>query len=384
MTTRRTLAMLYVLHSWAGILVGLWVFVVGVTGALLVFKAEIDLWANPSLVDLPRAASPVGPDAVLRSLALERPDVVPTLLQPPNEVNPSWFVFSGGSGGSERIKWSARADTGEIVSPVDSELGQFIRNVHVFLLFGPRWPVGFLGVVVLFLIASGLVIHRKISSSLFTLHWGRSFRVVIADVHRVAGVWGVGFHVVIAFTGAWLGLAPVFEQTYRLLADSGERPRVEAPATSAALAAVAVPPALAPSVDRFLARAVEDIPGLRVELIALTRWGRDEPRLRFSGRIEGALSSALEVTYDMRSGALLERSAPADGSALMALDRAMEPLHFGNFGSLGLKWLYFVLGLGQAALAASGTLIWLERSKLRLRDVAAGSAPAQGASQGHV
>jgi uncharacterized iron-regulated membrane protein len=40
-----------------------------------------------------------------------------------------------------------------------------------------------------------------------------------------------------------------------------------------------------------------------------------------------------------------------------------------------LKWLYFVLGLGQAALALSGTLIWIERSKLRLRD----AAPVLGA-----
>jgi uncharacterized iron-regulated membrane protein len=363
MTRKRTLSMLYTLHSWAGIVVGLWVFVVGITGALLVFKDELDLWANPSLSGLQRAAEPAGPDAVIESLSQKNPGAVPRFLRPPSPAQPVWFVSTGGDG-VEREKHAARADSGEVIGAVDSELGQFVRNIHVFLIFGPRWPVGFLGVVVLFLIASGFVIHRKVVAELFTLRWRRSLRVVTADVHRMLGIWGLGFHVVIAFTGAWLGLAPVFERSFAHLAGEPERT-----APNAAAQRAGTPNGTAqPSLDRLLARAASDIPGLHPTAILLTRWGEPGARVRFTGHVEGSLSTNLSVTYDVATGVLLERQGPAEASLLRRVDRLMEPLHFGNFSGAVLKWLYFVLGLGQAALALSGTLVWIERSRLRARD----------------
>ena len=38
------------------------------SGAVVVFKNEIDLWANPSLAQLPRAEKPAPLDAVLAQL----------------------------------------------------------------------------------------------------------------------------------------------------------------------------------------------------------------------------------------------------------------------------------------------------------------------------
>jgi len=99
-TSRRTLAILYTLHSWAGIVTGLLVFVVCVTGALLVFKHEIDVWANPMLKDLPRAERRVGPEAVLASLARQYPAAKPQIVTLPSEGSPSWFVLTRVSEGA--------------------------------------------------------------------------------------------------------------------------------------------------------------------------------------------------------------------------------------------------------------------------------------------
>lgn len=60
----------------------------------------------------------------------------------------------------------------------------------------------------------------------------------------------------------------------------------------------------------------------------------------------------------------------------------MEPLHFGNFGGLALKWLYFLLWLTPAFLSFSGTLIWIDRRKYLCRtaiDATAGTMVAGGA-----
>ena len=120
----------------------------------------------------------------------------------------------------ERVRQPPREPAGAVVGPVDSQLGQYLRMLHVFLFFGPRWIVGFLGAAMLVLIATGIVIHRKILAELFTQRWGRSFRVVMSDLHKSAGIWGLGFHILIAATGAWMGLAPLFEQGYKYVTTS--------------------------------------------------------------------------------------------------------------------------------------------------------------------
>ncbi|MCQ9372279.1 PepSY domain-containing protein, partial [Corynebacterium sp. 35RC1] len=141
------------------------------------------------------------------------PEATVETIQLPDADRPAYFAFlrTPGAPGAQRTKVALRADTGAVVGPVDSQLGQTLRMLHVFLFFGPRWIVGFLGVAMLVLIATGIVIHRKILAELFTQRWGRSLRVVTSDLHKSAGIWGLGFHILIAGTGAWLGVAPLFE-----------------------------------------------------------------------------------------------------------------------------------------------------------------------------
>ena len=56
----------------------------------------------------------------------------------------------------------------------------------------------------------------------------------------------------------------------------------------------------------------------------------------------------------------------------------MEPLHFGDFGGLALKWLYFLLGMTPAFLSISGTLIWFDARQQRRREAKAVHASPGG------
>lgn len=356
--SRRTLVILYALHSWAGIITGLMLFVVCFSGSIVVFKSEIDLWANPSLKALPHVADPAGPDAVLASLHRRYPGYTPLGMMVPDDVAPVWFVFAKPVDGP-RVKFAARPDSGEIVGPVDSELGQFFRMLHVFLFFGPRWIVGFLGVAMFFLIVSGFVIHRKIIKELFTVRWRRSLRLTASDLHKSVGVWALGFHLVIAFTGAWLGLSPVFERAYAYSSGKGQVAAVQS----------APKPSMRqenfmPSVDALLARAQNDMPGLHVARIAL-RTTAGDTAVSFYGSLDGLLYSNASITY--QGNRLKELSDPRRNGFWSRFNGLMEPLHFGDYGGLVLKWLYFLIGMSPALLSLSGTLLWMERRKLKKR-----------------
>lgn len=381
MTSQRTLNRLFVLHSWAGIVTGLLMSIVCFSGAVVVFKHEIDLWANPSLAQLPRSAEPAPLDVVLAGLQARYPGAMVETIALPDAVNPSYFAFvrERGAPASLRTKVALRSDTGAVVGPVDSQLGQYLRMLHVFLFFGPRWIVGFLGVAMLVLIGTGIVIHRKILAELFTQRWGRSFRVVMSDLHKSAGIWGLGFHILIAATGAWMGLAPLFEQGYKYVTTS----------TGSAAAAPSQPPrgegaeAAAPSVsmrslDVLYATARQAIPGLEARYVSLRRWGTSAAEASFTGNLHGHLASTARVDLRATTGALKKVHDPRTQGFWSLVDGLMEPLHFGDFGGLALKWLYFILGMTPAFLSISGTLIWLDARQQRRR--ASQPAPANSDS----
>lgn len=354
--SRRTLVILYALHSWAGVVTGLLLFVICFSGAIVVFKNEIDLWANPSLKAFPHVEQHIGPDAVLQSLESRYPHLKPESMFAPDEVIPVWFVFAKSKEGEGRTKLAARADTGEIIGPVDSELGQFFRLLHVFLFFGPRWIVGFLGVAMLFLIASGFVIHRKIIKELFTVRWRRSFRLTGSDLHKSLGVWALGFHILIAFTGAWLGLEPVVVRAYSYVSGAPPKPPTVMKEKAKAEQSTRV------SIDALIVRAENDISGFKMKRLAL-RDVNGVLTVSFFGSVDNLLFNNVQIIY--QGDQLKEKRDPRALGFWSQFNGLMEPLHFGDFGGLTLKWLYFFVGMSPALLSLSGTLLWIERRKLK-------------------
>jgi uncharacterized iron-regulated membrane protein len=385
LASQRTNRILLALHSWSGIVTGLLLFVVCVSGSLVVFKHEIDLWANPQIARLPAAAEPVGVDRVLATLATAEPEAPVESVWLPDAVTPVYYAMLEHPT-LPRLKVAVRADDASYLGSVDSELGQFLRSLHVFLFFGPRWIVGFLGVAMLVLIASGVALHRKLLRELYTLRWGRSLRLLASDLHKAAAVWGLVFHSVIALTGAWLGLAPLVQRGHAwLVAAEVTTPVTAEVATSAAartkplLAASAAHPAGEPaSLDAVVARASVDVPGLRPTRVSFSR----EPGVttaHVAGRLDRALAIG-QADYRLETGELLEAVDPRTRGVLGLLDAMMEPLHFGDFGGLALKWLYFVMGLMPAVLSITGTVIWFERRRRNAQDAAeGGGSPGAGA-----
>ncbi|OON62056.1 peptidase [Massilia sp. KIM] len=372
MTRQRTLNMLFTIHSWAGIVTGLLMFIVCFSGAVVVFKHEIDLWANPVLAEGTRTARMAPLDDIVRKVHEAYPTSTLESVWFPDDVNPNVFVLirEHDQPANQRTKLALRSDNGEVMGPVDSQLGQFLRMLHVFLFVGPRWIVGFLGVTMLVLIGTGVVIHRKIIAELFTQRWGRSLRVVMSDLHKAAGVWGLAFHIMIAFTGAWLGLAPVFERGFDYATQSNKVQPAKRPEPA---------PAVMQSLDAMHAKAAQVVPGFKARFVSLRNWGMADAHVAFAGRLEDHLASTARVEFNGASGAIKSLHDPRHKGFWSQFNGLMEPLHFGDFGGLVLKWLYFLLGLTPAFLSLSGTLIWLDGREQRRRPATASSHAGRAA-----
>lgn len=348
---------LYSVHAWTGIITGLALFVVCFTGAVVVFKHELDLWANPSLRALPLPDRVATLDTALAAFLQAHPQVQIDSLILPGPQMPAFTAFARLADG-ERVKLAAHPETGASLGRVDSELGQFIRSLHVFLLFGPRWIVGFLGVVMLASIVTGVLIHQKILKDLYTQRWSSSLRLMLSDAHKLIGVWALLFHILIAFTGAWLGLAPVVVNAARHFADASPiAPTQVAQPMRPSSGAAPLP------LDVLRQRAEAQLPGVAVQSVRLIAWDTPEAAAQFFGpaRSGGGLFGSL--TLRVVDGHELDRRDPAAAGFWARVNGWMEPLHFGDFGGLTLKWLYFVLGLSPALLSLTGTWLWIERQQ---------------------
>ncbi|MBO0223028.1 PepSY domain-containing protein, partial [Vibrio parahaemolyticus] len=63
------------------------------------------------------------------------------------------------------------------------------------------WIVGLCGMMMMALCVSGVVVHRKIFADFFTFRPERKIGRATLDLHNVAGVLGLPFHVVISLSG---------------------------------------------------------------------------------------------------------------------------------------------------------------------------------------
>ena len=136
-----------------------------------------------------------------------------------------------------------------------------------------------------------------------------------------------------------------------------------------------------PSLDALHGAARQAVPGFEGVYVSLRNWGTAGATASFTGRLAGHLASTARVDVDAATGSIRRVHDPRTAGFWSMVNALMEPLHFGDFGGLPLKWLYFFLGLTPAFLSITGTLIWLDGRRQRQGQDNV-QVPSQNRSQG--
>jgi uncharacterized iron-regulated membrane protein len=205
------------LHLWSGIGIGVYVLLVSVTGSVLVYRNELYMAATrPPIIatepgarltdeQLKGAVTRAYPGATVLSISRERnPDEAVTVsLQ--TAGRPKYRLFNPRTG----------ADLGDAV-PLGIRLVSKLMELHDDLLGGTTGRaingIGALMIVVLAL--SGIVVWwpgvRTWRRSL-TVHRNVGWRRFTVDLHKMMGFWGLGFILLFAASGAYLGNPQPFQ-----------------------------------------------------------------------------------------------------------------------------------------------------------------------------
>ena len=215
------------LHLWLGVVTGLVMFVVCITGCIWVFNDEITGMLEPE-TKVEWQNKPVLPPSRLMQIAQE--------MEPGKKI--SYAIFQQGRAVTITLGEGRRGNTVLRVNPYDGQFiskkelkkdevdfFRFILNGHRFLWMKPaigRPIVNYSTLIFVIILITGMVLwwpqkwNKNTRSKSFTIKWGSSFKRVNYDLHNVLGFYAMLVLLAIALTGMVYGLEWYSKGTYWL------------------------------------------------------------------------------------------------------------------------------------------------------------------------
>jgi len=354
LTLRRRL---YVLHLSLGLAAGLWFSVAGVTGSVLVFRHEVDRVLNPQLLTVEPRGEMAPLETVLRSVENAFPSGRPLRIGFPRAPDGTFEVWLDSNDG-RRVY--VNPYTCEVLGsrlPNRTFIG-FLRAIHVELLAGATGQniAGIFGLVLLVLIVTGYILWwpglRAIPRSLL-VRWRTSWKVLVYQAHRTAGVF-VGM---LLFVTAVTGVALVFDGSFHVV--------VSVFSASAPTKPPAVRPQSGSHVSLNAVQAVADsaLPEAQITRIILPAEedAAITVRKRFPG--EAQYNGKSYIYIDSSSGEVLQVVHAYRGTVGTRLANLRYPIHTGEIGGYSLRVLVALLGLTPALLTITGAASWWLRRR---------------------
>ncbi|MDO8255927.1 PepSY-associated TM helix domain-containing protein [Shewanella algae] len=344
-------------HGLLGLIVAMPLFIIALSGSLLVFKAELDAWLSPEQV-LASADSRLGFGQLLKHAdqALPEHEILGWEFAANGEAD-SLYVAKMGSYEWQKL-WLDPA-TGQLLSPPMSMthmLTDWLLELHYTLLLDHAGLLlsALVSVLLILLGLSGIVLHRHFWRTLFTLRFGRGLRLLLSDGHKMLGILGVPVFLILGFTGAWWNIEHFIDEEFGGHDDS------QFVLTKRYYNAEL-------DFDAMLAATQEALPGFVATYVRLP--DPSYPGVHFFGHQnnKGPLRSRFGsiISFDDQTGKLSSSFDVRTAGTLYQFVDSFRPLHYGTFGGLTTRILWCLLGFLPCLMALSG--FWMWRSRVRGR-----------------
>lgn len=354
-------------HSVLGLGLAALIYIVSVTGAFTLFVPEISLWENRGVATSESITPEVAAAAMQNAQARLEPgnEILNVVLYAPDEFKNYTTVRLNQRPDRESelvsTDWLVDPQTGALLTEIDAPYAHFIENLHTVLHLPNPWGrylVGLVGVVMFTLILSGIFAHPTIFKDAFKLRLDRNARLAWTDMHNRLSVWGLPYHLVLTFTGAFLGVAGITVSALAFVAYEGDTEKAIAVINGPQAIAGAPPMQGPPDYARMLRAA--DKPGRSfAQLVAIDPEDSGQTTSVFYSE-KGILSARAADIY-RNNGEFLEKFGGEGSEVGARIFGAVQPLHYGTFGGYPIKLLYFVLALGLTYITSTGMMIWFKR-----------------------
>jgi len=367
-TDKKNQNLLWRIHHWAGLYAGIVIGILCFTGAVAVFIPEIDSLIQKNYYSV-SSAIPSGPalpeiDSALAQVKKQYPKMSGLLIdmpEKPGQVATFSFMIKGKDKASNKFHYF-------FVDPVldkvlgsrdrQNSLANYLRQMHVRLYegFWGRQLVGLAGVAFIVVTITGFMIYGNfMKKQPYPKIRKKNIRILMADWHKILGISALAFNFVIACTGAWLGLLPKLMQWFDVKSPGDFEAKVIMDKKEDASTTV--------HWQEVFRVVKQEFPDLKPGYMRASEDG--SASIEVHGSIDGQIyeRNINALVLSKTSYKPLYKFDVRKASFTDKLYAVQEALHFGDFGGLGLKILYAVLGLTSAFLSISGFVVYLYRTE---------------------
>jgi len=353
---------LFALHRWLGLLSGIFLLFIGLSGSLLTFKKPLEQWLHPALYEIHQPGNRISIDSAysiiyskygsrFASCSLDIPasstNVYEFTLEQPVEN-----FYSRGSYVVDLHPYSGVILREGYCNEMSTSL------IHWMIYFHDSFHLGKIGMFVVTLssliiflsMITGILFYGKKIAGVLLFRFSlkrKSKMQVYRTIHLYIGVWALLFNIIVCFTGFWMMKSTLSPDAWKM--DTQVKKM-----------------RLSISLDSCLVKSRQVLPGFLPDFISIP-FAQDES-VEIDGNMENSsrlmYGDASSVMFDPRNETVTGVTDIAQASFPKNFTAMFWQLHIGGYGGVVVRILYCIGGLMPGTLAVSGYILWWKRKKM--------------------
>ena len=343
---------IFYIHSTAGLVSGLFILLMSLSGAVLVFHNEMDSIQKPAVE--PKSFSITTVDRCYSTIQKQYPRAqISNCVLPENSMHPfSFFIYdSSYKSGTKAMEVFLHPQTADVLKTrgASDNLASWLSKFHNSFHLGKKgeWLLGFFALVFLLSIITGFILFRKKISAVLLF---RRSAYKKNNLHQIIGVWALVFNLMIAVTGFWMQRYVFKKEFY---ASYNYTPVLKAS------------PPLSFRFDSAYSAIKKQYPDFTAAVIYFAQSNSGKTAVYGSRASNAYIHSkkfADAIMLDS-AGGIAKTRLINENSAYDKYDIINSQLHMGKYGGWGIKIIYFIFGLTGALLSITGFLLWWRRRR---------------------
>jgi uncharacterized iron-regulated membrane protein len=344
----------FYIHSFAGLFSGLFILLMSLSGAALVFHDELDSM-QLSFFNPPGGSIHV--DSAYRIIQKAYPHAQISNCELPGSKGAfSFFIYdSSYKKGGKAMEVLVHTQTGGILrtrggsDDMKNNFMSWLAKFHNSFHLGKpgEWLLGFFALVFLLSIVTGLTLFRKNVLAVL-LFKKRVYKK--NNLHQLIGVYALVFNLMIGVTGFWMQRYVFKKEFY----------------SSENYTPVIIPSErLSFTFDSAYAALQKQYPGFTAWVIYFAGSKKGKTAVYGSRASNSFIHSKkfADAVFLDSSGAVAKTRFVNEISADDRYDIINSQLHMGKYGGIGIKIIYFLFGLAGGLLSITGFLLWVRRKR---------------------
>lgn len=347
------------LHAWTGLIFGWLLFAIFLMGTSSYYRHHINLWMQPQLAEYQ-----INQDTAIQTatqyLEKNASDAKSWFFSVANQEQPVNKIYWEKADGAYESR-TLDANTGQELQLSATQGGEFFYRFH-YQLYGMPVLIGRLiaslaAFVMLIVLISGIITHKKIITDFFTLRTFKSQRSWL-DFHNVSSVVALPFFLTITFTGL-----AIFFYLYlplgmkKLYPDNPYQYFTEIRTITERQKSNAAPqPLEAVTVAELLKQVRQQWGDQALATIEAKNPNTDQAIITFKQLEDRSITlDQAQISFN-HTGKILTNTR--NNSPIATLNFGVYSLHMATFAQPILRLAFFLSGILGCLMIASGLLLW--------------------------